>query len=94
MAMSRKERKREFDQQLYIAASFFKMKTFSNGTAAKDGTVLDPTLTEKNVNNCGAIKPFPHPLVTEQLIPVRELWPKLGKLLRDPDEIKKINKGK
>jgi len=94
---TRKELQREFHQELYIAASLFKMKSFSNGEKPKEKEVpLDPAKLETRVNNSVnyyRLQPFPHPGVETQVIPDREPWPKTKQknLLRDPDAIRKYN---
>lgn len=83
MAQSRKERKLQFEQEMYLAASFFKMKSFSNGESALK--------FDDQVNKCGAQRPFPHPLVETKHVSTREPWRKMTNIVRDPDQIRKLN---
>jgi hypothetical protein len=94
MGQSRSERAKEFNKQLYVAASFFKMTSFSDGTAAKDGTVLNPRPLEWEVNRTArrehGLRPFPHPAADQQCVPAKEPWEKSGKIARG-EAVTRIN---
>ena len=93
---TRAELQKEFRQELYISASFFKMKSFSNGTPDKKGEVLNPKPLEDQVNNSVNeydLKDFPHPEVATQVIPPKTPWTKMKQkdTLKDAEEIHKFN---
>jgi len=54
----------EFNQQLYLSASFFKMKT--TGSPSVD----------RKINASVKLQNFPHPEVQRQVIPARDSWVK------------------
>lgn len=65
MGKSRREKMTEFNQSIYLAASFFKMKTTGS------------PVVDTNVNKAvGHLRLFPHPLVESQVILERDPWTK------------------
>lgn len=93
MGQSRKEKAREFERQLYLAASFFKMTSFSDGSQA-NGPALDPAKLEKRVNDSVRVEQlqnFPHPAATRQVIPPRVPWEKHPRIARG-EEVTRINR--
>ena len=79
--MTRKELAKEFQQQLYLQASFFKMKTL--GAAKIDKEANESVQYELN-------KPFPNPHVKQRFIVPKEVFPKLGQIARG-EEVTKAN---